>query len=558
MNGCRLPPLGGIVLRPFRAARIAAGVVAFALCGVAPAMANSLVNLLQNPSAEQQPVTANGWTQASGNWTIPRGTDDGMIGTRTGANFFWGGQSAAAELYQEVDLAGYRAWLGDDGSRSALFVGYRGSWSGDGDTSRVVVEARSAAGTVLWSADAGAASPDTWSRVELKVVLPAGSARIRVRLLSTRVSGQDNNGYFDDVGLYLPPPNLLVNPGAELQPVTSNGWTAGSGDWTIPRGDDAGGIGTHSGNNFFWGGQSEIAEIVQEIDLSRYRGWIGDGTKTVEVAGYIGSFSGDDDRGTILVRLVDDQDVVLDIISLGPASPSVWQRFSQTIPLPATTAKIRVRLKGERFAGADNNAYFDDLGVYLPAINLLVNPGAELQPVTLNGWNPGPGDWTIPRGNDDGGIGTHSGSNFFWAGQSALGVLAQNVNLLGYRGWLGNGAQRAQFVAYKGSWSGDDDTAEVRISAFREGGGFTTDLVANGPSSPDVWTRVLLALSLPEWTALLDTEMTTVRVSGNDNNGYFDDLHLQIDAPDSIFDAAGVLSDGFEGASANASSSEQP
>lgn len=546
MSGNRWSHGPGVAQPSCCAARVAIGVLAFALCGLAPAMATSLVNLLQNPSAEQQPVTGNGWTQVAGDWAIPRGTDAGMIGTRTGANFFWGGQSAAAELYQEVDLTGYRAWLGDDGTRSALFAGYRASWSGDGDTSRVVVEARDATGAVLWSADAGATSPDSWSRVELKVPLPAGSAKIRVRLLSTRLSGADNNGYFDDLGLYLPPPNLLVNPGAELQPVTSNGWTATGNNWSIPRGNDPGGIGTHAGANFFWAGQSDLDALTQLIYLDRYRGWIGDGTKTVLVAGYIGSWSGDGDTGRIVFQLIGDNGDVLENVDFGPVSPDAWQRFSQTLTIPASTRYVRVLLIAQRISGVDNNAYFDDLGVYLPAHNLLVNPGAEQQPVTQAGWNAGPGDWTIPRGDDDGGIGTHSGGKFFWAGQSALGILDQRVDLLDYRGWLGDGAQRAQFVGYKGSWSGDADTAAIRMSAFPEGGGGTTDLVANAPSSPDVWTRVVLGLALPEWTARLNTELTAVRVAGNDNNGYFDDLHLQIDAPDSIFDAGAILADGFE------------
>ena len=531
--------------------------VVLAACAVAPASATSLVNLLVNPGAEQQPVTSNGWIQESGDWTIARGDDAGGIGTHTDANFFWGGQSASAELYQEVDLSGYRAWLGDDGLHSALFVAYLGSWSGDGDTSQVVVEARDEAGAVLGSVDSGASNPDVWTRVQMKLNLPGGTARIRVRLLAVRAAGSDNNGYFDDVGLYLPPPNLLVNPGAELQPVTNNGWTQASGDWTIPRGDDAGGIGTHSGDNFFWGGQSAAAELYQDVDLSQYRGWLGDGTQRVFFAGYYGSWSGDNDEAQFEIQLLDDLGGVVDTETTPFASPNFWARATRELLVPPEVATVRVILRSQRLTGADNNGYFDDVGLYLPALNLLVNPGAELQPVTNNGWFATFGDWTIPRGDDDGGIGTHSGSNFFWAGLTQTGLLRQVYDVSSYRGWIGNGAQTARLIAYKGSFSGDADTAQIQLEAFDDPFQNSTTLL-DVESSPDVWTRSELVLPLPAYVERLRSKLHAERVDGTNNNGYFDDMHLQIEAPDWLFDANTLFRDGFEVGSAAAWSAQVP
>ena len=531
-----------------------------AALGTVRASATSLVNLLVNPGAEQQPVTSHGWTvfPGGGDWTIPRGDDDGGIGTHSGDNFFWPGQSLNGYLYQIVDLTGYQAWMGDAGAHSAYFVCYIGSWSGDGDVAWVAVEALDENGGLIDYVSSTPSSPDVWTRVELKLQLPAGTTQIRVGLYADRLAGLDNNGYFDDVGLYLPPPNLLVNPGAELQPVTNNGWTQASGNWTIARGDDDGGIGTHSGDNFFWGGQSAAAELYQDVDLSRYRGWLGDGTQRVFFAGYYGSWSGDNDQAQFEIQLLDDSGGVVDTETTPFASPSFWARATRELLVPPEVATVRVILRSQRLTGSDNNGYFDDVGLYLPALNLLVNPGAELQPVTANGWSSANGDWTIARGDDGGGIGTHSGDNFFWAGQSAAGHLVQVVDVSSYRGWLGNGAQRALQVGYKGSWSGDGDTAETGVAAFDADGNPTSDYVNDGPTSPDAWTRTELTLNLPSWTAQMMSQLFSTRVAGSDNNGYFDDMHLQLEAPDWLFDATTLFRDGFEVGSAAGWSAEVP
>lgn len=546
-------------LRPARPAVVALAVVLTAW-GATPTSATSLVNLLVNPGAEQQPVTSHGWTAfpGGGDWTIPRGDDDGGIGTHSGDNFFWPGQSLNGYLYQIVDLTGYQAWMGDDGAHSAYFVGYLGSWSGDGDVAWVAVEALDENGGLIDYVSSTPSSPDVWTRVELKLPLPAGTTQIRVGLYADRVSGLDNNGYFDDVGLYLPPPNLLVNSGAEQQPVTSHGWTQNSGNWTIARGDDDGSIGTHSGANFFWGGQSAAAELYQDVDLAPYRGWLGDGTQRIFFAGYYGSWSGDNDQAQFEIQLLDDLGGVVDTETTPFASPNFWARATRELLVPPEVATVRVILRSQRLTGSDNNGYFDDVGLYLPALNLLVNPSAELQPVTANGWSSANGDWTIARGDDGGGIGTHSGDNFFWAGQSAAGHLVQVVDVSSYRGWLGNGAQGALQVGYKGSWSGDGDTAETGVAAFDADGNPTSDYVNDGPTSPDAWTRTELTLNLPSWTAQMMSQLFSTRVAGSDNNGYFDDMHLQIEAPDWLFDATTLFRDGFEVGSAAAWSAQVP
>lgn len=508
----------------------------------AGAISGSMVNLLQNPGAEQQPVTGAGWIAAAGDWTIARGDDAGGIGTHSGQRFFWGGQSASAELYQEVDLASYRGWLGD-GARSALFVGYLGSWTGDADSAQVVIEARDGLGTVLDSTSSPAASPDAWTRVELRFPLPPTTATVRVRLLAQRLAGADNNGYFDDVGLFLPAPNLLVNPGAEQQPVTSHGWTAAAGNWTLARGDDAGGIGTHAGANFFWGGQSATAELYQEVDLGALRGYLGAAERRIRFIGYLGSWSGDGDAADVVLEARDAAGNVLAQSGSAPASPDQWTRREVELGLPIDTASVRVRLLATRLQGSDNNAYFDSVGLYLPVVNLVANPGAETQPVTAVGWTEALGDWTIARGDDAGGSGTHSGDNFHWGGQWALAELYQDIDLAPYRGWIGDGARVADLIAWLGSWSGDADSSQVVIEWLDEAGQSISSSTI-GPVDATSWLMASRPREpIPALAATARLRLIAQRQSGSDNNAYFDDLHFHLDFgdPDAIF------AEGFEG-----------
>ena len=517
------------------------------------ASSGTMVNLLQNPGAELQPVTSSGWSAAAGDWTIARGDDDGGIGTHAGENFFWAGPAASGELYQEVDLAGYRGWLGD-GAHTALFVGYLGSWSGDGDSAQVVLEARDEAGAILGSVSSPAASPDQWTRLELGLPLPPATAAIRVRLLSQRLAGVDNNGYFDDLGLFLPAPNLLANPGAEQQPVTSHGWTAVSGDWTIARGDDAGGIGTHAGESFFWGGQSAVAELFQDVDLGELAGYLGAATRTIRFVGYLGSWSGDTDAADVVLEARDASGTVLAQSTSAPASPDIWTRREIAFDLPPGTASVRVRLLASRVQGSDNNAYFDSVGLFLPVVNLVENPGAELQPVPGAGWTAVSGDWSIARGDDAGGSGTHSGDNFFWGGQSAAAELLQEIDLGAYRGWIGDGTKVADLIGWIGSWSGDADRSGI-VLEWLDAAGQTLASTSTGLLDAASWTRISMPrVPIPAASATARLRLLAERQSGSDNNGYLDDLHLHLE----FGDPSAIFSDGFESGNSSAWSASVP
>jgi hypothetical protein len=158
--------------------------------GTSAAQQNALHhNWLLNAGAETQPVTSLGWRAISGDWST-------MVPGAPAANgqaFLGGGQSARAELVQEVSLAALGSWLAG-GRTKAELRGYLSSWNDEADTGEMVLEVLGADGKVLFTTTTGPRSYDAWTLVTVTAHLPAAAAMLRVRLVSVRVFGPDNDG----------------------------------------------------------------------------------------------------------------------------------------------------------------------------------------------------------------------------------------------------------------------------------------------------------------------------------------------------------------------------
>jgi hypothetical protein len=165
----------------------------------APAPVTGTGNLVQNPDAKQQPVTKNGWTQVTGDWTTLK---DGPS-TAAANVFLWPGKSAKADLYQDVPLAAYSKWVGASG-RVAHLEYLQDGFSGDKDAGRVTMEARDAKGTVLATAETQLVHVDEWTTFSADLKLPPATAMVRVHLLATRAAGDNNDVYFKGISLTLP------------------------------------------------------------------------------------------------------------------------------------------------------------------------------------------------------------------------------------------------------------------------------------------------------------------------------------------------------------------
>lgn len=168
-----------------------------------PAAASELVRVQFIANGGCEDALAGGdiplWTEVTGsNWT-QRGANPEPW---EGECYFFPGVASTAELRQDVDVSDY-ALLIDSGSASHRFTGYLRSFAQSPvDQSRVVVEFRSADGVVLNSWDSGLHSNTSiWEQILWEAAAPVGTRTVRVRLLSTRRSGSNNDGYYDGLTL---------------------------------------------------------------------------------------------------------------------------------------------------------------------------------------------------------------------------------------------------------------------------------------------------------------------------------------------------------------------
>ena len=137
------------------------------------------------------------WTPLTGDAWAYRSTSPEA---QRGLNYFFAGASADAELVQDVDLSAFATAI-DAGTQAFAFTGYLRSFDqAPADLARIVLEYRDAGGAVLDAFDTGdVASTDAWQEVTDLRTAPVGARTVRVRLISTRQNGTNNDGYFDNL-----------------------------------------------------------------------------------------------------------------------------------------------------------------------------------------------------------------------------------------------------------------------------------------------------------------------------------------------------------------------
>jgi hypothetical protein len=156
-------------------------------------------NLVKNPGAETIPLT-NEWTIASGRWTQRK---KAPLPQEEKAYFF-PGVAAHAELFQDIDISGYGLFT-DLGMMKVDFSSYMRVFpQRPPDNSYEVIEFRNADSVVIDSFATGHYdSTNAWVNITHARPLPKATRIVRVRLISDRYNGSNNDGYHDDISLTL-------------------------------------------------------------------------------------------------------------------------------------------------------------------------------------------------------------------------------------------------------------------------------------------------------------------------------------------------------------------
>jgi hypothetical protein len=159
-------------------------------------------NLILNSGCEDTLVNGEipHWIEVVGNnWTQRTAGPDPYEGLA----YFFPGVAATAELQQDVDLSAYKTAI-DDSIQGFIFGGYvRAYPQSPADQSRIILVFLDSLKTVkIDSFDSGNYSnTNEWVLVTDSTIVPPHTRYIRIRLISTRRNGSNNDGYYDDLSL---------------------------------------------------------------------------------------------------------------------------------------------------------------------------------------------------------------------------------------------------------------------------------------------------------------------------------------------------------------------
>jgi hypothetical protein len=206
--------------------------------------------------------------------------------------------------------------------------------------------------------------------------------------------------------------NLLANPGAEVGAAVPGGalvpvpgWQTAGTSLTLVRYDDPrdGGFPRSTspgpvdrGLQFFAGGPANaVSTASQTIDLARAASSIDAGQATFDLAAFIGGYQAQQDQGSVTATFLDASDASLAEAVIGPVTRADRGNLTGLLaratsgPVPPGSRKVRVVLRAQRFEGAFNDGYFDDLRL------ILHGPGFDAGAPVLE---PA-GDLVVPEGS---------------------------------------------------------------------------------------------------------------------------------------------------------------
>lgn len=173
--------------------------------------------------------------------------------------------------------------------------------------------------------------------------------------------------------------NLLLNPNAELGILN---WTAVEGEFEALMAGECGGIDPNNGDLFFAVGgvcnDNEFGLALQDVDVSSFADSINAGNYLAQWGGFLSNWGGDDIPSFKLNFFTSG------MIALGSTEEystlnNTWTLLDNSAPIPLNTGIIQMELTGTRFAGSDNDSYFDDLFLFVGNPNSDCEGGSSIE-----------------------------------------------------------------------------------------------------------------------------------------------------------------------------------
>ena len=179
-------------------------------------------NLISNPSCEDSAAKNKipSWVEVSGfDWQRQLGGGN-FAPAYDGQYVFYAGAKDSAELRQDINVSRFSSLI-DAGVQYFVFHGYIRSYpQNPPDTCRIVLEYRiDTISSPLRVFDTHSlCNTIQWQLVRDSVLAPKSTRLIRIRLISTRFDGAENDGYYDALSLIAPNASLSVGSKVDQSP----------------------------------------------------------------------------------------------------------------------------------------------------------------------------------------------------------------------------------------------------------------------------------------------------------------------------------------------------
>jgi len=155
--------------------------------------------------------------------------------------------------------------------------------------------------------------------------------------------------------------------------------------------------------------------------------------------------------------------------------------------------------------------------------NLLSNPDAETG--TIQGWTDPDDVWDAASE-----ISPHGGSYFFWPSRGALPntYIYQDIKVSNYSSDIASGSAYFHISGWLANWDQyPHDRSTLAIEALDSNGNQLLYLSRHHRSP--TWAFYKIEENIPATTETLRVYLIATRFVGTDNDGYFDDLTLEVD-----------------------------
>jgi len=195
--------------------------------------------------------------------------------------------------------------------------------------------------------------------------------------------------------------------------------------------------------------------------------------------------------------------------------------------LPSTIYYWRVRYRDNFLMWSD---WSDTLQFSTEAAmispNLLLNNGAE---DGIVGWN---GQIESLTTNECGSVPVYQGTRFFAVGgvcinEQNLGLAEQWINLVPYATDIDNGVYSLTYAGYLRSFATSNDLPEIGIEFYNNINQLTFSSSFIGNSTPQ-WLMISNTVEVPPLTRRLRFVLKGTRLTGVDNDSYFDELSARL------------------------------